>query len=55
MYGFLSALLVVACPLGMAAMMAIPALLRRFGRTRKPADGASPADSDVRALAHQGG
>jgi hypothetical protein len=55
MISVLSFLLVLACPLGMAAMMGIPALLRRFRRTGKPASATSPVDSDVHAPAHQGG
>jgi hypothetical protein len=54
MTGALSALLVLACPLGMLGMMVFPALVRRFGRTTKPADGASSVDQEGRALAHQG-
>jgi len=41
MYSLLPVLPTLVCPLGMAAVMAIPALRRRFGRIRNPADGAS--------------
>jgi hypothetical protein len=54
MSGLLSVVLVLACPVGMAAMMAIPALLRRFRRPSNPANDASPIASDQRALARQG-
>jgi hypothetical protein len=51
MYSLLPVLLALVCPLGMAAMMAIPALRRRFGRTRSPADGASSSGPDARVSA----
>jgi len=51
MYSLLPVLLALVCPLGIAAMMAIPALRRRFGRTRNPAGGASSPDPDARVPA----
>jgi len=51
----LATLLVLACPIGMASMMFVPALARRFGRRRETArtgttDSVATSTADARHL-----
>ncbi len=52
MNSLLPVLPILACPLGMAAMMAIPAAAHRHRRRRNPAGGAPPAGLDAHVPAH---